>query len=427
MTSAMAAFSSSRRASFWLIVGLALLCLLALPVPLAPLPAQAAGAAAGLDKAQLAQILAPRVSQLVDGRPFNVNHPRLGTITVESSIWPYLQEQAEDLLDGLKSARAALALTDATTGRVLVIAGVRNGRLDPGVALDGSALAASLYKIVTAAAAVEETEVSPMSRIYFTGRPHSLIPSQVAIEKPKKATPATLRESFATSNNPVFAKLGIYHVGGELLLWYGKALGFEHRLPFELPLGISRLADADDKLSVAGLASGYNRETTISPVHAALLSAVFVNNGRLMEPFVVNRVTNASGEVLYAGRPRSLGRIVSDNTCRAMQKMFEATITEGTAKRAFARLGQDQVLRNITLGGKTGTMGSPDHTELFEWFAGYGRDERSGRTLAVSAVVVHNRTRYANAKQLARQLLRQAFSTPATHVVSQPRGEQPRM
>jgi cell division protein FtsI/penicillin-binding protein 2 len=142
---------------------------------------------------------------------------------------------------------------------------------------------------------------------------------------------------------------------------------------------------------------------------------------------VVNRVTNASGEVLYAGRPRSLGRIVSENTCRAMQKMFEATITEGTARRAFSRLGQDQVLRNITLGGKTGTMGSDDHTELYEWFAGYGRDERTGRTLGVSAVVVHNRTRYANAKQLARQLLRQAFSTPATHVVSQPRDGQPRM
>ncbi|MFH1033997.1 MAG: penicillin-binding transpeptidase domain-containing protein [Pseudomonadota bacterium] len=422
-----ASATTFRRPGFWLLAGLALLCLLALPVPLASPPAQAAAPAAGLDKAQVRQFLAPRVAQVVDGRPFTLQTPRLGALTVESAIWPYMQEQAEDLLDGLKSARAALALIDATTGRVLVMAGVRQGRLDPSVALDGSALAASLYKIVTAAAAVEETEASPMSRVYFTGRPHSLTPQQVKIEKPRKSTPVTLRESFATSNNPVFAKLGVYHVGGELLLWYGKALGFEHHLPFELPLGVSRLGDADDKLAVAGLASGYNRETTISPVHAALLAGVFVNHGRLMEPYVVNRVSNAEGQVLYSGRPRSLGRIVSENTCRSMQKMFEATITEGTARRAFARLGQDQVLRNITLGGKTGTMGNPDHTELYEWFAGYGRDERSGRTLAVAAVVVHNRTRFANAKQLARQLLRQAFSTPATHVVSQPHPGQPRM
>ncbi|CAO0821422.1 Penicillin-binding protein transpeptidase domain-containing protein [Desulfarculales bacterium] len=423
----MTAPSFLRKPALWLGAILATVCLLALPETLAPPHAQAAPPAGGLDKPQLKQLLSPRTAQVMDGRPFTMQHPRLGALTVESAIWPYMQEQAEDLLDGLKSARAALTLVDAATGRVLVMAGIRQGRLDPGVALDGAALAASLYKIVTAAAAVEETAVNPMSRVYFTGRPHSAPLQQAKVEKTKKATPATLRESFATSNNPVFAKLGVYHVGGELLLWYGKALGFEHQLPFELPLGISRLGDADDKLAVAGLASGYNRETTISPVHAALLAGVFVNHGRLMEPYVVNRVVNASDEVLYAGRPRSLGRIVSEDTCRSMQKMFEATITEGTAKRAFARLGQDQVLRNITLGGKTGTMGSPDHTELYEWFAGYGRDERTGRTLAVSAVVVHNHTRYANAKQLARQLLRQAFSIPTTHVGSQPRGDQPRM
>lgn len=401
--------------------------LLVLPAPIDLAPAQASTPApsAGLDKAQLRPLLANHLRQVVDGRPFLLNHPRLGALTVESTIWPYLQEQAEDLLDGLKSARAALVLTDATTGRVLVLAGVRNGRLDPSVALDGSALAASLYKIVTAAAAVEETQVSPMSRMYFTGRPHVLTPNQVKVEKPRRATPVTLRESFAISNNPVFAKLGVYHVGGELLTWYGKALGFEHHLPFELPLGVSRLADADDKLSVAGLASGYNRETTISPVHAALLAGVFVNQGRLMEPYIINRVLEPTGQLAYNGRPHSLGRIVSNSTCQDMQQMFEATITEGTARRAFSRLGQDAVLRNISLGGKTGTMGSPDHTELYEWFAGYGRDEHTGRTLGVSAVVVHNRTRFANAKQLARQLLRDAFSTPSTHVLSgQP---QPRM
>ena len=109
---------------------------------------------------------------------------------------------------------AALACRRDTRKQVLFGLGCS---LDPSVALDGSALAASLYKIVTAAAAVEETEVSPMSRVYFTGRPHSLTPQQVMIEKPRKSTPATLRESFATSNNPVFAKLGVYHVGGELL------------------------------------------------------------------------------------------------------------------------------------------------------------------------------------------------------------------
>lgn len=397
-----------------------LLALLALLIALPALAASPAPPPSHLDKPQLAQILGPRLRQVVGGHALQAYSPRWGALVVEPTISPYLQREAEELLAGLKSPRAALAVVEIPSGRVLALAGERHGRLDPSVALDASAPAASLYKIVTAAAAVEETQLNPMSRLYFTGRPHSLTPGQVKISQPRKSTQATLRESFAVSNNPVFAKLGVYHIGVDLLTWYGKALGFESRLPFELPLGVSRLADCSTDFDVAGLACGYNTETTISTVHAALLAGVFVNQGRLVEPYVVARASDPAGNTLYQGRPTSLGRIVSPATCRAMQEMFEATITEGTARRAFTRLGQDRVLRDISLGGKTGTMGGPDKTELFEWFAGYGRDEQSGRTIAVAAVVVHHSIRYANAKQLSRQILRSAFAASGTHVVSQP-------
>ncbi|MFZ5587568.1 MAG: penicillin-binding transpeptidase domain-containing protein [Thermodesulfobacteriota bacterium] len=409
------------------LVGLALAVLLALPAAAAdPAAPPRPAAPARLDKPQLAQVLAPRLRQVTAGQPFQAYSPRWGALVVEPTISRPLQAEAEELLNGLKSARAAMALVEVPSGRVLALAGVRHGRLDPGVALDGSAPAASLYKIVTAAAAVEETQLNPMSRLTFTGRPHSLTPNQVRIGKARQGAQATLRESFAISNNPVFAKLGVYHIGVDLLTWYGKALGFESRLPFELPLGTSRLYDCDSDFEVAGLASGYNSQTTISPVHAALLAGVFVNRGRLMEPYVVARVSDPAGNQLYQGRPSSLGRIVSDATCQAMQEMFEATITEGTARRAFHHLGQDRVLRDISLGGKTGTISGPDKSELFEWFAGYGRDDSTGRTIAVSAVVVHHSIRHANPKQLSRQLLRAAFSG-STHVVSQRQPHGPRL
>jgi cell division protein FtsI/penicillin-binding protein 2 len=387
-------------------------CLVFLAAALAP---YAALAAPPLEKQHLAVLLTNRQAQVAEGDTVQITSPRHGSLTIEPTIDVPLQEAAERSLSQIKSSRAAIVLTEAYTGKVLVLAGVRHGRLDPRVALEGDALAASLFKIVTAAAAVEETQIEPLSRIYFTGRPHTLFKNQFSSLRPKAAQQSTLRESFAVSNNPVFAKLGIFHLGGDLLTWYGKALGFQSRLPFELPLGVSQLADVDDDQSVAGMASGYNRETTISPVHAALLAGLFVNHGRLMEPFIVNRARASSGEILYQGRPRSLGRVVSDNTCTAMRRMFEATITEGTARRAFNQLQKDKVLSRLHLGGKTGTMGSPDHSELFEWFAGYGQDPDNGRTLAISVLVVHNRTRWANSKALARVMLQQAFAPRATH------------
>ncbi len=388
--------------------------------PAASPPAHAA-IHASLDKPQLSQILANRVAQVASGDVVQVQSARYGHLQVEPTIVEPLQQAAESWLRQIKSPRAAIVLTDARTGRVLVMAGVRGGRLDPRVALEGDALAASLFKIVTATAAVEDAQLDPLSRLYFTGRPHTLLPNQVVQSNPRKSTQATLRQSFAISNNPVFAKLGVYQLGGELLTWYGKALGFESRLPFELPLGVSQLIDPSDSFTLAGMASGYNRETTISPVHATLLAGLFINQGRLMEPYVIQRVLGPNHELLYAGRPRSLGRIVSEHTCQSMRRMFEATITEGTARKAFNQLGKDPVLRNVVLGGKTGTMGDADHSELFEWFAGYGIDEHSGHALSVAVMVAHHRTRWANSKSLARLMLRRAFSSPLpkpTHVVS---------
>jgi hypothetical protein len=105
-----------------------------------------------------------------------------------------------------------------------------------------------------------------------------------------------------------------------------------------------------------------------------------------------------------------------------MRRMFEATITVGTARKAFTQLSKDSVLRHVELGGKTGTMGGgPDHSELFEWFAGYGTDENTGNSLSVTVLVVHHSTRWANSKALARLMLRRAFQSPlpkSTHVVS---------
>jgi cell division protein FtsI/penicillin-binding protein 2 len=360
------------------------------------------------------------VNQVASGDTVQLHSPRFGLLLIEPTIADSLQASAEAWLRQIKSPRAAIVLTEAATGRVLVLAGVRAGQMDHRVALEADAPAASLFKIVTAAAAVEDAHLDPSSPLYFTGRPHSLFKGQISPSNPRKASQATLRQSFAISNNPVFGKLGVYHLGGELLTWYGKALGFESRLPFELPLGVSQLTDPGDDYALAGMASGYNNETTISPVHAALLAGLFVNQGRLMEPYIVHRVLGPGREPLYLGRPRSLGRIVSEQTCQAMLRMFEATITEGTARKAFNQLGKDPVLRNVTLGGKTGTFSGPDHAELFEWFAGFGRDDNTGRALAIAVVVAHHRTRWANSKNLARLMLRQAFSHPAksTHLVS---------
>jgi len=389
----------------------AALCL-ALALPLLP-AAPVSAAPASLDKAQLALLLGGSwVPRLAAGYTLELKHDKLGRMRLEPTINPFLQAQAEAWLKPLKSRRAAMVVVDPMSGKVLVLAGLRRGRLDPGVALDSNSPAASLFKMVTAAAALEEAGLEANSQLGFVGRAHTLYRFQLKETPRYRPQQVTLAKSFASSNNPIFARLGIFQVGGVMLTNYAHSLGFERRMPFELPLKSSCLVKPANSYGVGEMASGFNRITTMSPLHAALVVSAFINGGHLPEPYIVKRLTRSDGMVYYLGKPHLGPAIISPETCYQMQRLFEATVEMGTARKAFRRLNRDKVLKNLELGGKTGTIRGPDRTELFEWFAGYGRDPETGRTLAVAVLVVHGKVRYANPKKLARRMLKEAFRSP---------------
>lgn len=362
-----------------------------------------------LDKNAVAELLAKNLKDVTRGQPFVIKHPKLGPLTVSPTINLKMQRRAEKLLATNRDRRAALVVVEADTGRLLALAGIKRRRKNHEIGLRADAPAASLFKVVTAAAALEEISLAPSSQLTFVGRPHTLFRYQLKERTRRRGRVVTLSKSFASSNNPIFARLGVHKIGGDLLLWYARALGFDRPLPFELPLAVSKLPEPANDFQLGELACGYHRHTTMSPLHAALMVSVFINGGRFMEPFAVNRVLGAGGEVLYLGQPKSKGRLVSEETCLSMRELFEATVTKGTARRAFRRVNRDRILRGLQLGGKTGTLRGPDRTELFEWFAGYGRDPDSGKALAICALVVHGKVRYSNPKRMARQMLKEAF------------------
>ncbi len=383
--------------------------LAALAAALCLMPASAPAAETTLGKAELAGLLARRVGRVAQGEPFVIHSAHYGRLVVEPTIDPAMQHRAEKLLRHNRDHRAAVVVMDADTGRVLALAGVNHRRLDPRVALDHHSPSASLFKIVTAAAALEERDLHPDSTLEFVGRPHTLFRYQLKERLRRRPVEVTLAESFAKSNNPVFARLGLHDLGGKLLAWYAQTLGFNRTIPFELPLGKSFLPQPANDFELAGIACGFHRSTTMSPVHAALLVSVFINGGRLLQPFVIDKVTGQAGEVLYLGRPGVGRQVVGRHTCRDMRRLFEATISEGTARRAFKRAGRDRILKKLEIGGKTGTLRGPSRKELFEWFAGYGYDPDTGRALSVATLVVHGSRRYTNSKRLARNILQEAF------------------
>jgi peptidoglycan glycosyltransferase len=397
------------------IINLRNFCIAVLLVLITPILSQASGLLYRVDKLDLSLLLTRMAGQVKAGVPLRIDHPMYGSLVINNTLEPELQKMAQDLLTKVRYNRrlkkAAVVAIEPSTGKVLALAGVKNGKLDPWTALRADAPAASLFKVVTAAAAVEENGLVPNSRLGYTGRSHTLYKSQLKKKYRYRPRYTTLKHSFANSINPVFARLGIHHLGRDVLTNYARAMGFGRRLSFELPVGVSRLVMPKTDYELGEVASGFHRYNTISPLHAALMVGVFTNGGYMMEPYVVDRVMDTQGRLHYSGAPSGSGRLVSKGTCGFMQELFSATVKRGTAKKAFRTVRRDRVLKHLELGGKTGTLKGPDRKVLYEWFAGYAHDPKGGRTLAVAAMVAHGKHKLAEPEYIARQVMRRAFET----------------
>ncbi len=139
-------------------------------------------------------------------------------------------------------------------------------------------------------------------------------------------------------------------------------------------VGPNRVADVARRLGVAtmpergqfvppSIALG-SIETTLWDMTSAF--AAFMNEGRRVDPYIVARVTNSTGQELYVRPPYEGPRVLNEEIVARMNSMMGAVVLRGTG--TGARLG------NRDVAGKTGT--SSDWRDA--WFVGYTADYTAG-------------------------------------------------
>jgi hypothetical protein len=186
------------------------------------------------------------------------------------------------------------------TGRLLTMAGFNKIDPDRDPCLMAEYPAASLFKIVTAAAAVEEKGYTAGSRFKFNGYKHTLYKRQLTIKPTATPIPSLCviplpSPSIRCSENRCpFLK-------PDALEAYGDAFAFNQAVGFELPWPTSRLAVKDDAYHRAEIASGFNRQTTLSPLHGAVIVSAVVNGGIPVEPTLVDRIIDECRQRLCIG------------------------------------------------------------------------------------------------------------------------------
>ncbi len=328
---------------------------------------------------------------------------------VDTTLRPSLQTYLTDHLRTATARFIAIVVIDPESGRVLAMSGFNKLDRNRNPCLESDFPAASVIKIITASAALEKGGLSPDSTVSFNGGRHTLYKSQLKTRKNRYSNITTLGRSFAESINPVFGKIGVHVVGDDTLQQYALRFGFNQPISFELPVGVSKMGPAGDDYHLAELASGFNRQTRISPVHGAMLAAAVVNGGVLLAPSIIDQVWSENGRVVYHGEKQAMGRAVSDKGARYLRQMMQTTINTGTCSKAFRGYRRDRILSKLVIGGKSGSIDNIDHDARYDWFVGFARQKSGDGAIAVSVMVAHEKYLGMRAAEYARLAIRRFF------------------
>ena len=333
---------------------------------------------------------------------------------LEYAFDPRLQDYMESLYKQYKPDYGAFVAMDATTGQVLSLVSFST---KPGpignLALRATFPSASVFKVVTAAAAIETKNYSANTIIPFNGANHTLYRNNVMKNQVTRWTRyPTLKTAFANSINTVFGKLGALNMTPAELKSYADRFGFNKPIPADLPVQSGSAPVPEDPWERAETASGYTRDNTMSPLQGAMIAAAVVNDGVMMEPFIVRSVFTDEGKSIYKVEPKMAGVSVDARTAAEIRELMKETVIHGTSKksfRGFFKHGKKYaaLAQRIQVGGKTGSLTGMDPPGKYDWFVGYGSD--GSRKIAVAALSVHEKFWKVKSSYLARMAIEKYF------------------
>ncbi|WP_254553067.1 penicillin-binding transpeptidase domain-containing protein [Kitasatospora sp. MMS16-BH015] len=311
-------------------------------------------------------------------------------------------------MKGLGDQKGAVAAIEPATGRILALASTPS--YDPGSfagagktdqqawdrlqadtnqpmlnrALRQIYPPGSTFKVVTATAALANGVVTDIDK--GTGAPYPyvmpgtttpLVNDTTACDEPNQ----TLDQAMVSSCNSVMGYLGV-QVGLDKMVAMAQSFGFnDPRL--DIPVRAAR-SNFDTKMnqSQVALSSIGQFDTAATPLVMAMVAAGVANNGTVMHPQLVDKLTKSDGSSVQVMKPRTYRQAMSPAVARQVQQLMTDVVESGTG--CSARIG------GATVGGKTGTAqhGVDNSGIPYAWFISWAKPSGSDQVPPVAVAVV---------------------------------------
>lgn len=225
----------------------------------------------------------------------------------------------------------------------------------------------SVFKIVTASAALEEDMVSEEDKFFCENGAYRLANRILHDHRPHGWL--TFREVIEQSSNIGTTKVA-QKLGGNTVYRYLRLFGFGKKLGVDLygeTPGMIKEPRFWSKTSIGAIPIG--QEVGVSVLQLACAVSAIANGGKLMKPYLVSEIRDKQAQVIKSFLPVELGAVISESTAARMKKILTGVVENGTGKLAQ--------VPGFNAAGKTGTAqkleanGAYSHNKFIASFIGF--------------------------------------------------------
>ncbi len=237
-----------------------------------------------------------------------------------------------DALEG-EERKAALQLAQQTQWRNKAVSDL----YEPG----------SVFKLITCSAALDAGAVTPSSSFHCGGAYLVAgIPFHCANHRSHGSQ--TVAQALANSCNQSFIQIG-QRLGKDGFCDYFAAFGLQGATGIDLPAEPKKSEFyTADRMGPVELAScAFGQSSKITPIQMITAVSAIVNGGKLMQPYIVEKITDADGRVVSEMEPTVKRQVIRPETSATMCELMEGVVNGGSGKNAY--------VAGYRVGGKTGT------------------------------------------------------------------------
>lgn len=204
----------------------------------------------------------------------------------------------------------------------------------------------SIFKVVTAAAGLEEEVVTPESTFSCPG--YIVVEDRkIRCHKTQGHGGETFLQGTMQSCNPVFVTVGL-RLGSDRFYDYFEKFGLLQKTGIDLPGEAGTIMHQKENIGLVELATiSFGQSFQITPIQVITTVSSLINGGKRVIPHMAVKTVDEEGNTKRVFTYDNNERILSEETSETLRAMLEKVVSEGG--------GKNGAVAGFSVGGKTAT------------------------------------------------------------------------